>query len=175
MAFSLDDLKKYSDVVLVSSDGDEHSCHKVYLSNSSLFFRELFSSTTDSRVVIESMSSAELRDLLKCVYSPFECDSQIHINNVKMLIEAARKYQMSGLLRACDNFCTQKVNLYDEVIFDWMAFAFEYELPAFSTRCKEYVMTEDTAALIGDFLLRPENSQLDKVAVCLLETAQEKL
>ena len=167
-------LAAFSDMVLVSLDEVEYPCHKAYLSNKSCFFLEMLSSTSDTRVNI-AMSSSELDDFLNCVYSS-HMNTQINLNNVKMLTEAGRKYDMHELLTACDNFSTREVKLDEKSIFDWMPFAFEYELPDFSAKCKAYVAVEgDTAALIGNLLQRPEDSLKDKVAVCILESAQAQL
>ena len=175
MSFHSKNLAKSSaDAVLVSSDGVEFPCHKVYLSNNSLVFEDMFSSTSQARVNFEEMDSVQLEDFLKCIYSPAG-KNPLNLDNVKPLTEAARKYHMPALLTASDDFCSREVGLSNDSFLDWAAFAFEYELPAFSKKCEAYAVSEDTSELLGNLLLRPEGSIIDKAATCVLKSAQQKL
>lgn len=167
-------------MVLVSSDGVQYPGHKVILANHSLFFQELFSSTSDNRLNLEDLNSSNLEDLLNYLYGGPTGASVLSSKNVKPLTEAARKYQMPQLLKASDEFCAREVaaalELDSSSVLSWLAFALEYELPAFKRECKKF-LDENVSDTINSFMCKiKEGSSVDNKALShLLDSAQNKL
>lgn len=89
----------------------------------------------------------------RCLYSSGRITgklraSPVNSDNVKMLAEAARKYQMAELLDCCDYFCTRGVDLNTKNVSGWLEFAYQYELEEFSKRCEAYVNRENIVEII---------------------------
>lgn len=143
----LQSLEPLADLVLVSADGIEFRVHRVFLARSSLFFREMFSSGSKSslemvempnsdtnglpRVQLPEFQGCALEIFLNCVYSPFSgisCGTRfpslITEQNLTLITEAARKYQMPSLLAASDDFCCRQVKLCSAAVVQWMGFAY---------------------------------------------------
>lgn len=173
-------LERLSDLVLVSSDGVEFRVHKVFLARSSPFFRELFSTAAldggqiqvsdTTRLQLNELEAPQLETFLNYVYSP-PGTSPISLDNVKMLTEAGRKYQMQTLLSASDDFCTRKVDLVDKAVLEWLGFAYEYDLPSFTRKCEQLVERSSVRDLIGHLSEREVDALHRKVASKLLKCA----
>lgn len=179
----LEELEHLSDVVLVSSDGVEYSGHKVFLSRYSKVFQDMFLTTPhqapkteNTFLKFEDMDSGQLEQFLKCVYSEITVFPEINLKNVKVLTEAARKYEMTKLLKACDNFSSSFVKLDSTSVLDWMVFAHEYGLPKLSSKCEAFIKSGDISEIFGSLIQRPfEDSIQSTVAVSILKTAHKEL
>lgn len=169
----LRNLEHLSDVNLVSSEGTEYPRHKVYLSRFSKVFHELFLSTAPppnekTRLKLDDLNSETLEALIKCINAVDGQYDAITLGNVKALTEAARKYEMPLLFKACDGFCSKnngdgQVYLNSISIHDWMAFAFEYELPGFIKRCEAYVDSTSYLLNIVHSLIQPQAAPVEEV------------
>lgn len=180
MSESFKKLEHLSDVVLVSSDGVEFSGHKVILSNHSRIFQEMFSESSakaKARLNFDNLDSNQLSDFLEYMYGTGDTEAGVlKESNLKILVELARKYDMPGLLAACDRFATRKVVLDPSSILDWLPFALEYELPDFSSIC-ERVLKNEAARIIDEVVAHIKEGRAvnQQVVLKVLETAGDKL
>lgn len=176
-------LKSFADMTLVASDGIEFHVHKVFLARSSIFFREMFLSagstshlSESSRLQLSEFQGCDLREFLNCIYSPAGIPIPISLDNVKMLTEAARKYQMPALMTASDMFCCQEVNLVGGgQVLDWLSFAYEYELQDFAKKCEQAVKMFSLDQLIGHFKTAEEIDALPKKVATQLLVGRTKI
>lgn len=155
-------LAPLSDLVLIASDGSGFRVHKVFLARSSFFFRDMFlnaegssSFSSTSRLNLDELQGSDLKDLLNCIYWPVGSPSSpFSLGNVKMLTEAARKYEMPMLLAGSDEFCCKTIEVKSGSVVEWLGFAHEYGLEKFSKKCEHAVKTFSLEQMIGH--LTPE-------------------
>lgn len=158
-------LEGLSDLRLVSADGVVFHVHKVCLAGSSLFFRDMFCAGTSPNEMLQlhaefGQTELQLRELKGCELEVFlgriymtdsagEFFHPITLDNVKILTEAARKYQVPSLLAFSDNFCVEAAEVNSGSVIDWLKFAYDYDLPKFSLKCEEVVKRGDLQQMIG--------------------------
>lgn len=178
------DLEHLSDLVLVSADGVEFHVHKVFLARSSPLFRDMLSSTSifscgdgqasgHTRLQLHVLIGCELEAFLECIYMPAGGSASITQNNVKMLTEASRKYQMPTLLAAIDEFCCQSVEVNSGNVVEWLLFAYEYGLQGLSRRCDRVMEKANLVQMIGHLTEEELGSLSKDVTIKILKRASK--
>lgn len=102
-----------SDCLLVSSDGQEHEVHVAVVALHSSVLLQMFEACssgkkqTKERVVLEDLDAEMVNAVISVMYHtghPKSMFPGINLDNVKALVEAARKYDMPAMTAACDCF-----------------------------------------------------------------------
>lgn len=149
---TLHDMEFLSDFVLVSIEGFEYRVHKGFLARVSTVFKNMFYDIRQGEQMLKvDLSSNELVDLLHCIYLPSALgldNGTINVDNIRVLAEAARKYQIEEILRACDVLGVQKIDVNISNAAEWLEFSYEYELEEFSRKCEEAVGPASYSVLV---------------------------
>ena len=94
--------KQFSDVTILSEDGEEMKLHRAILASSSAFFRNAFSkiNQSDPLIFLKGIQSKELHAIVRFMYLG---QAEVPNEELKSFMEAAKCLQVSGL---SDNFPT---------------------------------------------------------------------
>ena len=97
--------KQFSDVTILSEDGEEMKLHRAILASSSAFFRNAFSkiNQSDPLIFLKGIQSKELHAIVRFMYLG---QAEVPNEDLKSFMEAAKCLQVSGL---SDNFPTLSV------------------------------------------------------------------
>lgn len=114
---------KLNDVTLVSDDHVQISAHKVVLSSSSEYFKDIFIKNKHSHpmLCLVGVSSQEINHVLDYIYHG---QVQIHQDNLDLFLGVAQKFQLEGLVGQTENEINVESSKRDN--------HYEVELPSFS-------------------------------------------
>ena len=88
----------FHDVTLVSDDQQQVSAHKVILSSSSEYFRNVLTSTKHSHpmLCLSGVSKTDLMNILEFIYNG---EIQIIQDNLDHFLDIAQRFKLEGLIR----------------------------------------------------------------------------
>ena len=94
--------KQFSDVTILSEDGEEMKLHRAILASSSAFFRNVLSkiNQSDPLIFLKGIQSKELLSIVRFMYLG---QAEVAQEDLKSFMEAAKCLQVPGL---SDNFST---------------------------------------------------------------------
>ena len=88
----------FYDVTLVSDDQQQVSAHKVVLSSSSEYFRNVLTSNTHAHplLCLNGVNKGDLENILDFIYNG---ETQIYQDQLDQFLEIAQRFQVEGLLQ----------------------------------------------------------------------------
>ena len=105
------------DVTLVSDDQNQVRAHKLVLSASSDYFKNIFKNIKHSNplLCLEGISSIDLNNILDYIYNG---EVQVYYDNVDKFLEVAQRFKLEGLLEVENNDEVIRHNLSGKLIED---------------------------------------------------------
>ena len=102
------------DVTLVGSDQKQVSAHRLVLSASSEFFKNIFNSNTHSNplLYLDCVDSSEVNLMLDYIY---QGEVQIHQEHLERFLEVAGKFQLEGLIGTNDSVKSENLKQYHQI------------------------------------------------------------
>ena len=169
------------DVTLVSDDQNQVRAHKLVLSASSEYFKNIFKNNKHSNpfLCLDGISSIDLNNILDYIYNG---EVQVYYDNVDKFLEVAQRFKLEGLLGVENNDEVIRHNLSknlteDEVRWDDEEVREEQLIPEFDppskTRKEEIPKKEYT--IIEKTSIQSINTQILQIDADDLEELDQKL
>ena len=88
----------FYDVTLVSDDHQQVSAHKVVLSSSSEYFKNILTSNQHSHpmLCLSGVNEGDLKNILDFIYNG---EAQINQNNLDTFLDIAQRFKLEGLMQ----------------------------------------------------------------------------
>ena len=105
----------FHDVTLVSDDQQQVSAHKVILSSSSEYFRNVLTSNKHSHplLCLSGVNRADLMNILEFIYNG---EIQIYQDNLDHFLDIAQRFKLEGLMQEKDEH-TVETKMFEEEAF----------------------------------------------------------
>ena len=105
----------FHDVTLVSDDQQQVSAHKVILSSSSEYFRNVLTSTKHSHpmLCLSGVNKTDLMNILEFIYNG---EIQIYQDNLDHFLDIAQRFKLEGLIQEKDEHAIE-TKMFEEEAF----------------------------------------------------------